>query len=132
MLKAVLPVTGRAANADGIECIDVGLTAGMGTLCGSQESRLSRTSTYCSRRKRSSFPPCGRPFAGAGTFVSCFCAVIKAVGTFAGFTAEGKEIKLVAVGVLAVSTDRFDVFVHDGKGLGLLRRRGSRRGRHDG
>ena len=63
--------------------------------------------------------------------MSCFSAMVEAVGTFARFTAEREKIKLVAVGVLTVGTDRFDVFVHGGKGLGLLRWRGSRRGCHD-
>ena len=59
-------------------------------------------------------------------------AVIETVGTFAGFAAEREEIKLVAVGVLAVGTDCFEIFVHACKGLGLNRRKGSRRGGHDG
>lgn len=64
--------------------------------------------------------------------MSGFGAVVEAVGTFAGFAAEREEIELVAVGVLAVGADGFDVFVHGGEGLGLLRWRGSRRGCHDG
>ena len=64
--------------------------------------------------------------------MSCFGAVVEAVCAFAGFAAEGEEIELVAVGVLTVGTDRFEVFVHGGEGLGLGRRGGSGRGRHDG
>ena len=64
--------------------------------------------------------------------MSCFGAVVEAVGAFARFAAEGKEIELVAVGVLTVATDRFKVFVHGGEGLGLGKSWGSRRGRHDG
>ena len=64
--------------------------------------------------------------------MSSLGAVIKAVGTFAGFATEGKEIELVAVSVLAVGTDGFEVFVHACIGLGFKRWRGSRRGRHVG
>ena len=52
--------------------------------------------------------------------MSCFGAVIEAVGAFAGFAAEREEIELVAVGVLTVGTDRFEVFVHGSEGLGLV------------
>lgn len=93
-----------------------------------------RTGDGCGGRKRSGFPPRGRPLAGAGAFVGGFGAVVEAVGTFAGFAAEREEVQLVAVGVLAVGADGFDVLVHGGEGLGLLRGRGSRRRRrcHDG
>ena len=64
--------------------------------------------------------------------MSYFSAVVEAVGAVAGFAAEGEEIKLVAVGVLTVGTDRFKVFFHGGEGLGLGRCWESRRGRHDG
>ena len=132
VLETILPVTSRTANANGIQSVDVRLTAWMRTLRGSQERRLARISTAGGGRKRSSFPLCGRPFAGARAFVSCFCAMFEAVGAFAGFAAERKEIKLVAIGVLTVTTNGFEVFVHGGKGLGFGRRRGCRRGRHDG
>ena len=132
VLETILPITSRTANAHGVQGVDVRLTAWMRTLRGSQEGRLPRVSTVGGGRTRSSFPLCGRPFAGARAFVSCFGAVIEAVGAFAGFTAEGEEIKLVAIGVLTVGTDGFEVFVHGGKGLGFGRGRGSRRGRHDG
>lgn len=59
-------------------------------------------------------------------------AVVEAIGAFAGFAAEGEEIELVAVCVLTMGTDRFEVFVHGGEGLGLAKFWGSRRGRHDG
>lgn len=61
-----------------------------------------------------------------------FGAVVKAVGTFAGFATKGEEIKLVAVGVLTVSTNRFEIFVHRCEGLRLGRCWGSRRGCHGG
>ena len=64
--------------------------------------------------------------------MSCFGAVVEAVRAFAGFATEWKEIQLIAVGVLTVGTDRFQVFVHGREGLGVLRVRGSRRGRHNG
>lgn len=64
--------------------------------------------------------------------MSCLGAVVEAVGTFTRFAAEGEEIELVTVGVLTVGTDRFEVFVHGGEGLGLGRCWGSRRGSHDG
>ena len=57
-------------------------------------------------------------------FVRCFGAVIQAVGAFTGFAPEGKKVKLVAVGVLAVGADSFDFLVHCGEGLGLGRRGG--------
>ena len=64
--------------------------------------------------------------------MACFGAVVEAVGAFAGFAAEGKKVKLVAVSVLAVGTDGFEVFVHGGEALRLGRSRGGRRGGHDG
>ena len=121
VLEAVLTITSRTANADGVESVDVGLTAWMRALRSSQESRLAQTSTIRSRGKPSSFPPRRGPLASARAFVSCFSAVVEAVGTFTGFAAEREEIELVAVGVLAVCTDRFEVFVHAGEGLGIGR-----------
>ena len=64
--------------------------------------------------------------------MTCLSAVVEAVGAFAGFAAEGEEIELVAVGVLTVGTDRFDVFIHGGEGLRLGRCWRSGRRRHDG
>lgn len=63
--------------------------------------------------------------------MSCFSAMVEAVGAFTGFAAEREEIELVAVGVLTVGTDRFEIFVHGGEGLGLERCWGGRRGLHD-
>ena len=63
--------------------------------------------------------------------MSGFSPVIEAIGTFAGFAAEGEKIKLIAVSILTMGTDRFDVFVHGGKGFGVLGWRGNRGGRHD-
>lgn len=56
-------------------------------------------------------------------FVGGFGAVVEAEGVLAGFAAEGEEVELVAVGVLAVGTYGFKVFVHGGEGLGVRRRR---------
>lgn len=53
--------------------------------------------------------------------MSCFGAVVETVGPFTGFAAEREEIELVAVGVLTVGTDRFEVFVHAGECLGIGR-----------
>lgn len=53
-----------------------------------------------------------------GTFVGRFSAVVEAIGAFARFASEREKIKLVAVGVLAVGADGFDVFVHRGIALG--------------
>ena len=64
--------------------------------------------------------------------MSRFGTVVEAVGAFAGFATKWQEIQLVTVGILTVGTDRFEVFVHGCEGLDLLRRRGSRRGRHNG
>ena len=64
--------------------------------------------------------------------MSGFGAVIEAVCAFAGFTAKREEIQLVAIGVLTVGADSFEVFVHGGKGLGFGRRRGTGSRRHDG
>ena len=55
--------------------------------------------------------------------------MVQTVGPFAGFAAEGEEVELVAVGVLAVGADGFDFFVHGGEGLGLGGGLG-REGRH--
>lgn len=51
--------------------------------------------------------------------MSCFSAVVETVGSFTGFAAKREEVELVAVGVLAVGTDGFEVFVHAGEGLGM-------------
>ena len=45
VLEAVLTITSRTANADGVEGVDVGLTAWMRALRSSQESRLAQIST---------------------------------------------------------------------------------------
>ena len=127
MLEAVLPIAVRTANANGIQGVDIGLAARMRTLRGSQESRLARTSTICCRRERSSFPLGGRPLAGARAFVSCFGTMVEAVRAFARFAPEGKEVKLVAICVLAVGADRLEVFVHAREGLGFGRWWGCRR-----
>ena len=121
VLEAVLTITSRTAHADGVESVDVGLTAWMRALRSSQESRLARISTIRSWGKPSSFPPCCSPLAGAGAFVGCFGAVVETVGSFTGFAAEREEIELVAVGVLTVGTDCFEVFVHAGESLGVGR-----------
>ena len=54
--------------------------------------------------------------------MGAFGAVVEAVGVFAGFAAEGEEVELVAVGVVAMGADGVEVFVgfvHDGEGLGF-------------
>ena len=132
VLETVLPITIRTTNADGIQCIDISLTIWMRTLRSSHKSRLAWSRAIRGGRKRSSCPPRGRPFAGSRAFVSCFSAVVEAIGTFTGFAAEGEKIELVAVGVLAVSSDRFEVFVHGGEGLGLGKCWEGRRGSHVG
>lgn len=53
-----------------------------------------------------------------------FGAVVEAEGVFAGFTAEGEEVELVAVGVLAVGAYSVEVFVHSGEGLRVRGRGG--------
>ena len=127
MLEAVLPIAIRTANANGIQGVDIGLAARMRTLRGSQESRLARTSTICCWRERSSFPLGGRPLAGARAFVSCFGAMVEAVSAFARFAPEGKEVKLVAINVLAMGANCLEVFVHAREGLGFRRWWGCRR-----
>lgn len=73
------------------------------------------------------FPPVLGPFAGVSALVSRFGAVVEAEGVVAGVAAEGEEVKLVAVGELAVSADGFEVVVmHFGEGL--FGRRGVVRG----
>lgn len=50
-------------------------------------------------------------------FVSRLSPVLQAVGTFTGLAAEGKEVELVAVAVLAMGADGLKIFVgHHGKG----------------
>lgn len=92
VLEAVLPITGRTANADGVERIDIGLAAGMRALRSIQKSRLARTGAIHGGRNGSSFPRRGSPLASARASVGCFRAVVEAVGTFAGFTTEGEEV----------------------------------------
>ena len=48
--------------------------------------------------------------------------MVQTVGAAAGFAAEGQEVELVAVSVLAVSADVFHVFLHGGVGGGFGRR----------
>lgn len=64
------------------------------------------------------------PLAGMRAFVRGFGAVVEAEGVFAGFTAEGEEVELVAVGVLAVGAYSVEVFVHSGEGLRVRGRGG--------
>ena len=45
VLEAVLPITSRTANANGVEGVDISLTAWMRALRSSQESRLARISS---------------------------------------------------------------------------------------
>jgi len=53
-----------------------------------------------------------------GALVGRFGAVVEAEGMVAGVATEGEEVKLVAVGKLAVSADGFEVVVvHFGEGL---------------
>lgn len=47
VLETVLPVTGRTAHADGVERVDVCLTAWMRALRSGQEGRLAPFSTVC-------------------------------------------------------------------------------------
>jgi hypothetical protein len=69
------------------------------------------------------------PFAGVGAFVRVFGSVVKAECRFAGVTAEGEEVELMAVGELAVGADGFEVCgVHFGVGRALRRGIG---GSHD-
>ena len=56
-----------------------------------------------------------------------FGAVVEAEGVVAGVAAEGEEVKLVAVGELAVSADGFEVVVRHFR-EGLFGRRGVVRG----
>lgn len=51
--------------------------------------------------------------------MSCFSAVVETVSSLTGFAAEREEIELVAVGVLTVGTDGFEVFVHASESLGI-------------
>ena len=50
--------------------------------------------------------------------------MVEAEGVLARLAAEGQEVELVAVGVLAVDADGFEVFVHGGVSLRVRGRRG--------
>ena len=59
--------------------------------------------------------------------MSCFGAMVEAISAFARFAPEGKEVKLIAISVLAMGADRLEVFVHAREGLGFWRCWGGRR-----
>ena len=114
MLEAVRPATGPAAHADGLVRIDEGLAARVGALRAGRERRLAaRLEGGGGRAGGASF---GRPRALVRTRVGVFGAVVEAVGVLAGFAAEGEEVELVAVFVVAVRADALEVAVDHGEG----------------
>ena len=118
VLEAVLPVANLAGDAHGRERVDVGLALGMRALHPGRWGRF--TAQRCAACSGcGGFPPRGGPFAGASALVGCFGSVVEAEGVFTGLAPEGQEVKLVAVGILAVGADGFEVFVHGGVGFGV-------------
>jgi hypothetical protein len=55
------------------------------------------------------FPPVARPFAGVGTFVGGFGAVIEAVGVLAGVAAEREKVELAAEWSFTVAAQSVEV-----------------------
>lgn len=116
MLEAVLAIADGAADGDVGEGVDVGFACRVRALRCGEEGRFGGAGG-CGRGVF--FAAGGGPGAGVGALVGGFGAVVEAVGCFAGFAAEGEEVELVAVGVLAVGADGFDFFVHGGEGWGV-------------
>ena len=117
VLQAVLPVTRRTPHARRSKRVDIRLANWMRALriCrygGLATKWRARCSCSCG------FPPCS-PFACVAAFMGGFGSMIEAVCAAARLTAERKEIKDVAVGVLAVGAYGFDVFVHGCEALWL-------------
>ena len=116
VFKTVLTIARLATNGDGGVGVDECFAGRMGALSSCCQSCIAGAQGGGGRGGRLfSFGGC--PFSGVGAFVGGFGAVIEAVGSFAGFAAEGEEVELVAVGVLTVGADGFDVYVHGCKGL---------------
>lgn len=114
VLEAVLAVAAGAADADVREGVDVGLAGWMRALRCGEEGWFGGAGARCGFS-----PASGCPGAGVRAGVGGLGAVVEAVGSVAGLAAEGEEVELVAVGVLAVGADGFDFFVHGGEGLGV-------------
>ena len=125
VLEAVLPITYGTADPDRVVCVDNCLARRMRALrwrCCGQQSPTTIPDRRIARGclARSFLSP--RPLASVHAFVRALGAVLEAVGPAAGLAAEGEEVELVAVAVLAVCADGFEVVVHGGEGLGFWRR----------
>lgn len=125
VFQAVMAMTGWARHSDGVEGVYIRSAGRVRALGARQQRWLSPISCRASRggREIGSFPPRGGPFAGMRAFVGGFGAMVETVGAAAGLAAEGQKVELVAISVLAVGTDVFNVLLHGGVGGGVGRRR---------
>ncbi len=117
MFEAVLSTAVLTADANGVEGVDVCFARRIRALCCGQQGGFP--SRCAPSRGCGCFPASGGPFACSGAFVPGLGAMFETVGAFAGFAAEGEEVELVAVGVLAMGADGFEIFfsIHCCEGL---------------
>ena len=118
MFEAVTPITPLAPHTCVLHCVDKRFAFRLVALCPRLQSWLSGAGDVGGRSPDRVSPSVARPFACFGASVGGFCAVIEAECAVAGVAAEGEEVELAAVGVLAVGADGFEVFgVEHGEGL---------------
>jgi hypothetical protein len=99
----------------------------VGALCSSEDGRFGGA-----RDGRGFSPASCSPCASILAFVCVFRTVVETVGVFAGFATKREEVELVAVCVVAVRANGFEIFVpHHCESL-IVGSCWSGRGRHVG
>jgi hypothetical protein len=110
VFKAVTAIAPVAPHARVLNGINERFTFRFVALCACLQVRLLRSRYVVGEWLPDAVAPAvASPFACFGAVVCCFGAVVEAKGGVAGVAAEGEEIELVAVGVLAVGADGFEV-----------------------
>ena len=110
MFEAVTPITSLTPHTRVLHCVDKCFAFRLVALCPRLQSWLSCAGDVGGRSPDGVSPSVARPFACFGTLVRGLCAVVEAECAVAGVAAEGEEVELAAVGVLAVGADGFEVF----------------------
>lgn len=124
VFKAVLSITSGARHTDGVQGVYICPAGRMRALRVRQHRRFPPTAwrVVTRRGEVGRFPPRRGPFAGVGAFMRRFGAVVQTVGATAGLAAKGQKVELVAVSILAMGADGFNVIVHGGVAEGFGRR----------
>lgn len=125
VFETVIAMTGGAQHADRVQGVYVRSAGRVRALRARQQRRFPPAAWRVTRRggKVGRFPARRGPFACVRAFMGQLGAVVQTVGTTAGFAAKGQKVELVAVSILAMSADGFNVFVHGGVAGGFGRRR---------